>query len=184
MRRSKRTKAIKIRAWSSTPLLRMDTHAYSNPCHPFATYCHTATPLSAGRPRGACSSEIGCVSQPKIFTVSEKVSHFHKKARHGLSDSQVARRRSCLAGGRLQDAGCGARELQLNLKFKKPTLQTPHSTLYTLYTLYTLQFGGRPSMSMSCCWTLAKNALANVAGCRLPRRGKVEGKTFRAWQMK
>lgn len=80
-----------------------------------------------------------------------------------------------------QDAGCGARELQLNLKFKKPTLQTPHSTLYTLYTL---QFGGRPSMSMSCCWTLAKNALANVAGCRLPRRGKVEGKTFRAWQMK
>lgn len=49
------------------------------------------------------------------------------------------------------------RELQLNLKFKKPTLRAPNLEPRTE------RVAGRPSMSMSCCWTLAKNALAVAA---------------------
>lgn len=65
-------------------MLRKDTHAYSS-CP--SSFAHAVAGWPGGRVaewlRGgcvrACSTEIGCVSQPKIFTVSKKLNIFAQK---------------------------------------------------------------------------------------------------------
>lgn len=189
-------------------------------------HCTTTTTTTTHRARTPAhaawrllSLEIGCVSQPKIFTVAKKLNIFAQKGaadqqqqqrrrqqrrrwgkgRGGGSDSKSAsglewkattgriRRTRRKAAWTLDDQAsvhecvcvCVCEPmlllLLLNLKFKMP------ATLYSFPARRNRRRarerdrvqveggcgqrvqGGRPSMS--CCWTLAKNALA-VSRCR------------------
>jgi len=159
------------RAARSTLLLRMDTHAYSMvPATATAPAiqisCRSATPPFCWPPtRTPARRRLAASANQKSLLFPKKFRIFAQKGA-AWTLGLWARKEKVLFGSRMWDVGCRESCSWIwiwNSKSPHPGLQSCRKPLEN-----TLQFGGRPSMSMSCCWTLAKNALANVAGCRLP----------------
>lgn len=136
--------------------------------HPFLLAAH-AVPA---RRRLAASANQKSLLFPKKFRIFAQ-----KGAAWTLG---LARSKEKVLFGRRQAAGCRMRSERAAAEFEIQKAHTTDSALHALHTPIR-----RPSVNVHVLLLdIGEKCVSNVAGCRLPRRGKVEGKTFRAWQMK